>query len=185
MTNAEARFNKSLRPRKPEGSLGRTAQDVHLDSHTAPELRGTGLVHCRFCTSTLGVTPWGLPALFQRRPSCLSLQTPFLEAGRSNYIPRWCEKRMMSWFLFCLIKVRQKYDSSVSEAKDRPHRYLTECLNGSQSHDHITAVKLHVQGKNTSVGCVEGLIAEIHFWFTYRLTYPKPLWKLCRFSVPN
>ena len=35
MTNAEARFNKSLRPRKPEGSLGRTAQDVHLDSHTA------------------------------------------------------------------------------------------------------------------------------------------------------
>ena len=38
MTSAEARFSKSLRPRKPEGSLGRTAQDVHLDSHTAPEL---------------------------------------------------------------------------------------------------------------------------------------------------
>ena len=36
--NAEARFNTVLRPRKPEGSLGRTAQDVHLDSHTAPEL---------------------------------------------------------------------------------------------------------------------------------------------------
>ena len=31
-------FNKSLRRRKPEGSLGRTAQDVHLDSHTVPEL---------------------------------------------------------------------------------------------------------------------------------------------------
>ena len=28
----------ALRPRKPEGSLGRTAQDGHLDSHTAPEL---------------------------------------------------------------------------------------------------------------------------------------------------
>ena len=42
MTNAEARCNKSLRPRKPEGSLGRTAQDVHLDSHTAPELCGKG-----------------------------------------------------------------------------------------------------------------------------------------------
>ena len=41
VTNAEARFNKSLRPRKPEGSLGRTAQDVHLDSHTAPELCNT------------------------------------------------------------------------------------------------------------------------------------------------
>ena len=38
MTNAEAWFNNSLRPRKPEGSLGRTAQDGHLDSHTAPEL---------------------------------------------------------------------------------------------------------------------------------------------------
>ena len=37
MTSAEARFNKSSRPRKPEGSLGRTAQDVHLNSHTAPD----------------------------------------------------------------------------------------------------------------------------------------------------
>ena len=39
VTNAKARFNDSLRPLKPEGSLGQTAQDVHLDSHTAPELR--------------------------------------------------------------------------------------------------------------------------------------------------
>ena len=39
MTNAEA-----LRPRKPEGSLGRTAQDGHLDSHTAPELWGHSYV---------------------------------------------------------------------------------------------------------------------------------------------
>ena len=38
MTSAEARFNNSLRPRKPECSLGRTAQDGHLDTHTAPEL---------------------------------------------------------------------------------------------------------------------------------------------------
>ena len=38
VTNAEARCNNSLHPRKPEGSLGRTAQDGHLDSHTAPEL---------------------------------------------------------------------------------------------------------------------------------------------------
>ena len=38
VTNAEAWFNNSLRPRKPEGSLGRTAEDGHLDSHTAPEL---------------------------------------------------------------------------------------------------------------------------------------------------
>ena len=40
MTNAEARFSKSLRPQKPEGSLGRRAQDVHLDSHTAAEFKG-------------------------------------------------------------------------------------------------------------------------------------------------
>ena len=38
MTNAEAWFNIALRPWTPEGSLGRTAQDGHLDSHTAPEL---------------------------------------------------------------------------------------------------------------------------------------------------
>ena len=51
MTNAEARFNKCLRPRKPEGWLGRTAQDVHLDSHTAPELcAGTPSVRSNFCT---------------------------------------------------------------------------------------------------------------------------------------
>ena len=38
MTNAEAWFNIALRPRKPEGLLGQTAQDGRLDSHTAPEL---------------------------------------------------------------------------------------------------------------------------------------------------
>ena len=37
-TSAEVWFNIALRPRKPEGSLGWTAQDGHLDSHTAPEL---------------------------------------------------------------------------------------------------------------------------------------------------
>ena len=49
MTNAEARCNKSLRPRKPEGSLGRTAQDVHLDSHTTPELCSNGLLLLSWC----------------------------------------------------------------------------------------------------------------------------------------
>ena len=38
VTNAEARFSNSLSPWKPEGSLGRTAQDGHLNSHTAPGL---------------------------------------------------------------------------------------------------------------------------------------------------
>ena len=54
MYNAEARFNKSLRPRKPEGSLGRTAQDVHLDSHTAPELCGSMMMMWGFMSSDVG-----------------------------------------------------------------------------------------------------------------------------------
>ena len=54
MTNAEARCNKSLRPRKPEGSLGRTAQDVHLDSHTAPEL-------CFFLERAMSLSSQGEP----------------------------------------------------------------------------------------------------------------------------
>ena len=37
-TSAEAWLNIAVHPRKPEGSLGRTAQDGRLDSHTAPEL---------------------------------------------------------------------------------------------------------------------------------------------------
>ena len=45
-TNAEAWINNSLRPRKPEGSLGWTAQDGYLDSHTAAEL----------CTKVLPLT---------------------------------------------------------------------------------------------------------------------------------
>ena len=44
VTSAEARFSVALRPRKPEGSLGRTAQDGRLDSRTAPELGGRGKV---------------------------------------------------------------------------------------------------------------------------------------------
>ena len=54
MTNAEARFNNSLRPRKPEGSLGRTAQDGHLDSHTASEL-----CHGGPCAQVLTLDNWG------------------------------------------------------------------------------------------------------------------------------
>ena len=44
MTNAKAWFNIALRPQKPEGSLEQTAQDGHLDSHTAPELWGNDVL---------------------------------------------------------------------------------------------------------------------------------------------
>ena len=36
--STKAWFNITLCPRKPEGSLGWTAQDSHLDSYTDPEL---------------------------------------------------------------------------------------------------------------------------------------------------
>ena len=45
-TNAKVWFNIALRPQKPESSLGRTAQDGHLDSHTAPELWVTDYLYC-------------------------------------------------------------------------------------------------------------------------------------------
>ena len=54
MTNAEAWFNNALRPRKPEGLLGRTAQDGHLDSHTAPELAMKLFVRENFILNVLG-----------------------------------------------------------------------------------------------------------------------------------
>ena len=57
MTNAEARFSVALRPRKPEGSLGRTAQDGHLDSHTAPELWNHYLIE-EFLKKTLEPRFW-------------------------------------------------------------------------------------------------------------------------------
>ena len=63
MTNTEARFNNSLRPRKPEGSLGRTAQDGHLDSHTAPQLWHVGSGRGRLCTYRYTVTTRMIPAL--------------------------------------------------------------------------------------------------------------------------
>ena len=60
MTNAEARFSNSLRSQKPEGSLGRPAQDGHLDSHTAPELCHALLIF----TSIYSVPPEPLSAAF-------------------------------------------------------------------------------------------------------------------------
>ena len=62
MTNAEA-LNKFLRPRNSEGSLGRTAQDVHLDSHTAPELwtsAWSARSYIRMCLCAVSVYILGL-----------------------------------------------------------------------------------------------------------------------------
>ena len=64
---------KSLR--KPEGSLGQTAQDGHLDSHTAPELlpfecwfrkfssqatkKVPGVLSVQWVCFQSGIVPWG------------------------------------------------------------------------------------------------------------------------------
>ena len=62
MTNAEARFNKSTST-ETRRALGRTAQDVHLDSHTAPELWLHSLLigmfkECLLC-SNIQLCAWG------------------------------------------------------------------------------------------------------------------------------
>ena len=44
VTSAEAWFSVALRPQKPQGSLGRKAQNGHLDFHTAPELCHLGIM---------------------------------------------------------------------------------------------------------------------------------------------
>ena len=68
MTNAEAWFNIALRPRKPEGSFGRTAQDGHLDSHTAPERGSTSgqsliILYLLACQVRVTVAAGDLPGL--------------------------------------------------------------------------------------------------------------------------
>ena len=115
MTNAEARFNKSLRPRKPEGSLGRTAQDVHLDSHTAPELcprkMDVGRIYSRRDSYKQGpyLPPPPTPHLdtirrskITRRPSPAVILTtkprfpaPFLQTLPSLVTSPWISERLV------------------------------------------------------------------------------------------
>ena len=88
MTNAEARCNKSLRARKPEGSLGRTAQDVHLDSHTAPELclvRQANLFICFSCNFVLATECACVRACVR---ACVGLK----DLGLSLSLYEMCEK---------------------------------------------------------------------------------------------
>ena len=63
MTNAEARFNKTLRPRKPEGSLGRTALEVHLNSHTALNYECSSFLSFMFIVQELCESRGGRPGL--------------------------------------------------------------------------------------------------------------------------
>ena len=87
MTNAEAWFNNSLRPRKPDGSLGRTTQDVHLDSHTVPELC---LKHIPFNIALRPQRPYGLLGTGNPgRPPRLSLSSE----AQSSMVNTWMGDR--------------------------------------------------------------------------------------------
>ena len=100
MTNAEARFNKSLRPRKPEGSLGRTAQDLHLDSHTALEL----------CMEVGGEVGY-IPIATLSSPDALRW-----EAMRALLMFHNCERQSL----------KTVSTATISEEKGEPKRIRTE-----------------------------------------------------------
>ena len=109
MTNAEAWFNNSLRPRKPEGSLGRTAQDGHLDSHTAPEL---WLIH-RVFTRVLRAkaTRYGPSDLWSVLHSFVTQQIAII----SDFSPGlfWAE------VIFLNVMLRDGVTGSAAEGYDR------------------------------------------------------------------
>ena len=107
MTNAEARFSKSLRPQKPEGSLERTAQDGHLDSHTAPELCG----RCRLVWFSVSLRP-------QRRVGLLGTGTEWegdervkgstAETARKRPERPWTAARKMEVLRRCPLAIAQR-----------------------------------------------------------------------------
>ena len=148
MTNAEARFSIALRPRKPEGSLGRTDQDVHLDSHTAPEL--------------LYIYTHGYPQVTHFGPGAWSKQTKAIK------FPRTCKNRA-AWLktkinigpvpshrlelrTLCWKTTRQispHHGNSTTSSSSVRH-YFTKC-----------AVTDHWYGTATSVSLQQQVFSEI------------------------
>ena len=88
-TSAKAWFNIALRPRKPEGSLGRTAQDGHLDTHTAPELWPT----------RVGVGWLFTPADFPARDATDSCVAIASTVPHSSVCRRWSTMSGPDWGL--------------------------------------------------------------------------------------
>ena len=90
MTNAEAWFSISVRPQKPEGSLGRTAQDGHLDSHTDPELCGLGDRGVCFEPETLHYRDCQLAA----GRNGVASRTGYNQTGKRNFRSVPCSDRL-------------------------------------------------------------------------------------------
>ena len=99
MTNAEARFNKSLRPRKPEGSLGRTAQDVHLDSHSFFSLLSCCLTSTEARWPIRDGTEWGGDERVKGSTA---------ETARKRPERPWTAARTMEVLRRCLLAIAQR-----------------------------------------------------------------------------
>ena len=128
MTNAEARSSKSFSPRKREGSLRQTAQDVHFDSHRAPELLSiTCLQPLSRCSLTLIASSFSLESVvflcfppsfspcvlsfstlvywpFRTRLNSLIRAAVFLLSSAFVYIPMLCHRS--SSLAFCFISLK-------------------------------------------------------------------------------
>ena len=75
-------FNIALRPLKPQGSLGRKAQDGHLDFHTAPELR----LSTPAPNSVTELAPWPTD---RPREDEVTVQEPASTIRRTIVQPGW------------------------------------------------------------------------------------------------
>ena len=126
MTNAEAQFNNSLRPRKPEGSLGQTAQDGHLDSHTAPELWLSSI--CKSSRLSYGESPRTPPlegtSLHRRNNSVerpwgiLSLFTTCLPSGVKSLCQSLCHMSPTQELTACILRREKKAWSAEQNHKE-------------------------------------------------------------------
>ena len=74
-------ISNSLLPRKPEGSLGRTAQDVYLDSHTAPELWGVWMMMMSWCLMSSDVI-WHIRDKLWPMPKHGSIKSTYVRCMR-------------------------------------------------------------------------------------------------------
>ena len=143
MTNAEARCNKSLRPRKPEGSLGRTAQDVHLDSHTAPELcevkqRESRFIPCLFHNTCQSKTNHKIGQIEKKK------KRKRKKADRSKTRTMAVINPFQLYFSACAMDWRMQFAGSggerVSWVADRVHSCISLVLVVGKT-SHFTATR--------------------------------------------
>ena len=122
MTNAEAWFNIALCPRKPEGSLGWTAQDGHLDSHTAPEL---WVPMCNLFLALYALFPLFLCSSQQMGCSPHSPPQTHTHTHTHHHPPTWQQQPAMVKWLTLLMSAKNCSDNSLMERRKYIHRHLS------------------------------------------------------------